>query len=55
MAAALEDAGHRVLFYENIEGGHGGVADNAQAAFMNALVFEFLFRTLGYPTRGCRR
>jgi prolyl oligopeptidase len=47
MTAALEDAGHQVWFYENIEGGHGGVADNAQAAFMNAVVFEFLLRTIG--------
>jgi prolyl oligopeptidase len=47
MTAALEDAGHQVWFYENIEGGHGGVADNAQAAFMTALIFEFLLRTIG--------
>jgi prolyl oligopeptidase len=46
MTAALEAAGHRVWFYENIEGGHGGVADNAQAAFSNALMFEFLLRTI---------
>ena len=47
MAAALEKAGHEVLFYENVEGGHGGVADNAQAAFSSALTFEFLYRKLG--------
>jgi prolyl oligopeptidase len=47
MAAALDEAGHRVLFYENIEGGHGGVANNAQAAFENALIYEFLRSTLG--------
>jgi prolyl oligopeptidase len=47
MTAALEAAGHEVLYYENIEGGHGGAADNAQAAFKTALTYEFLHRTLG--------
>lgn len=47
MTAALEDAGHRVAYYENIEGGHGGAADNAQAAFKSALSFSFLWRMLG--------
>ncbi|WP_024440083.1 prolyl oligopeptidase family protein [Mycobacterium sp. UM_WGJ] len=47
MAAALRDAGHRVWYYENIEGGHGGAADNAQAAFKSALSFSFLWRMLG--------
>jgi prolyl oligopeptidase len=46
MTAALEAAGHRVHYYENIEGGHAGAADNAQTAFKSALVFEFLLRTL---------
>jgi prolyl oligopeptidase len=47
MTAALEAAGHEVLYYENIEGGHGGAADNAQAAFKTALAYEFLHRVLG--------
>lgn len=47
MTAALRDAGHRVWYYENIEGGHGGAADNAQAAFKSALSFSFLWRMLG--------
>ena len=46
MAAALLDAGHQVLYYENTEGGHSGAADNSQAAFENALVYEFLLQTL---------
>ncbi len=46
MTAALEAAGHHVLYYENIEGGHAGAADNAQTAFRSALIFEFLHRTL---------
>lgn len=47
MTAGLEAAGHRVHYYENIEGGHAGAADNAQTAFRSALIFEFLHRTLG--------
>lgn len=46
MAAALKEAGHRVLYYENTEGGHGGVSNNAQAAFTNALMYEFLNKEL---------
>nr|WP_188108822.1 prolyl oligopeptidase family serine peptidase [Mycolicibacter arupensis] len=49
MTAALQEAGHRVAYYENIEGGHGGAADNAQAAFKSALSFSFLWRMLGTP------
>ena len=47
MAAALDSAGHRVLFYENTEGGHAGVSNNAQAAVETALMYEFLHSTLG--------
>lgn len=47
MTAALEANGHRVWYYENIEGGHGGAADNAQAAFKCALSYSFLWRMLG--------
>ena len=47
MTAALEAAGHRVLYYENIEGGHGGAANNAQAAHMQALAYSFLWERLG--------
>ena len=46
MTAALQAAGHRVLYYERIEGGHGGAANAAQAAFNAALTYEFLLRTL---------
>jgi prolyl oligopeptidase len=42
--------GDRVFYYENIEGGHGGAADNPQQAFMNVmyqksryLCFIFIF------------
>ncbi len=46
MTAALEEAGHPVSYYENIEGGHAGASDNPQIAFRSALVFEYLLRTL---------
>ena len=47
MFARMQEQGHDALYYENIEGGHGGAADNKQAAFMSALSFEFLWRVLG--------
>ncbi|KAA0101957.1 S9 family peptidase [Mycolicibacterium sp. P1-18] len=50
MTAALEAAGHRVRYYENVEGGHAGAADNAQTAFRSALIYEFLHRMLGDAT-----
>ncbi|MFN8032970.1 MAG: prolyl oligopeptidase family serine peptidase [Mycobacterium sp.] len=46
MTAALEEAGHDVWYYENIEGGHAGAADNAQTAFKSALSYSFLHRML---------
>ncbi|VEG45897.1 serine protease, S9A family peptidase [Mycolicibacterium flavescens] len=46
MTAALEDAGHPVHYYENIEGGHAGATDNAQTAFRSALIYEFLWSML---------
>ncbi|WLP92283.1 prolyl oligopeptidase family serine peptidase [Gordonia sp. NB41Y] len=47
LVARLEEYGHDVSYYENIEGGHGGAADNKQSAFKSALAFEFLWRTIG--------
>jgi prolyl oligopeptidase len=47
MTAALQAAGHRVWYYENIEGGHAGAADNEQVAFKSALSYSFLWRMLG--------
>ena len=47
MAARMIELGNDVLFYENIEGGHAGAADNAQRAHLNALVFTYLWRQLG--------
>ncbi|EHR51937.1 serine protease, S9A family peptidase [Saccharomonospora marina XMU15] len=46
MVARMREYGHDVSYYENIEGGHGAAADNAQLAFKWALVFEFLWQRL---------
>lgn len=45
-AAALEEAGQPVDYYENTEGGHAGAADNAQAAHTEALIYTWLWSTL---------
>jgi len=46
MAARMREQGHDLLYYENIEGGHGAAADNAQRADMMALEFSFLWQQL---------
>jgi prolyl oligopeptidase len=42
MVARMQEMGQDVLYYENIEGGHGGAADNRQRAHMWALTWRFL-------------
>ena len=46
MMALMEAAGKDVRYYENIEGGHGGAADNKQRAHMTALAYTFLWNQL---------
>nr|WP_246123057.1 prolyl oligopeptidase family serine peptidase [Luteimonas wenzhouensis] len=46
MMAKMLEAGKDVRYYENIEGGHGGAADNRQAAHMDALYLTFLWQQL---------
>jgi len=46
MTALMLDAKQDVLYYENIEGGHGGAANNKQSAHMNALAYTFLWLKL---------
>ena len=46
MMAKMEAAGKNVRYFENIEGGHGGAANNAQAAHMSALAYSFLWQQL---------
>jgi prolyl oligopeptidase len=47
MAARMLEQGHPLLYWENIEGGHGGAADNGQRAQMLALEYTFLWQQLG--------
>jgi prolyl oligopeptidase len=49
MMARMQEQGHDVCYYENIEGGHGGAANNEQASFMQALTYTFLKQKL-FPT-----
>ena len=46
MVAKMEAQGHDILYYENIEGGHGGAANNNQAAYLNALIYSYLMERL---------
>ena len=46
MTARMLEQGHDVLYYENIEGGHGGAADNTQRAQLQALQYAFLWGAL---------
>jgi prolyl oligopeptidase len=46
MAALMLAAGKDVTYYENVEGGHGGAANNAQAAYMAATHWTFLWTRL---------
>lgn len=47
MTARLTAQGHPVLYYENIEGGHGLAADNEQRAHVMALEFSYAWMQLG--------
>ena len=46
MVAKMEDMGIDVLYYENIEGGHAGAADNTQAAELISMVYAYLMQQL---------
>ncbi len=49
MMALMQSQGRgpkEVLYYENIEGGHGGAANNQQRADLTALEMTFLWQTL---------
>ena len=46
MMARMKEQEHEVYYYENIEGGHGGAADNKQLAHMQALAYTFLRQQL---------
>ena len=46
MAAKMASYGYDFLYYENIEGGHGGTANQDQLAYRTALEFMFFVQTL---------
>lgn len=52
MVARMKADGDDVLYYENVEGGHAGAANNKQRAFMSALAYTFLWKELGGTTGG---
>jgi prolyl oligopeptidase len=47
MVAKMLDQGHDELYYENVEGGHGGASTNPQSAHMWALAYIFLWDHIG--------
>ncbi len=46
MMARMMEQGHDVMYYENIEGGHAGSANNQQLAYRTALQYSFLLNEL---------
>lgn len=46
MVAKLGEYGYRVEYYENLEGGHAGVTNNEQQAFLTALIYTYLWEKL---------
>ena len=46
MVARLREFGNDPLYYENIEGGHGGAADLEQRARRTSLEYSYLYRSL---------
>ncbi len=46
MAAKMEDMGQEFFYYENIEGGHGGTANQEQLAMRTALEYAYFVRML---------
>lgn len=46
MAAKLDDMGYDFYYYENVEGGHGGTANQQQLAMRTALEYAYFIRML---------
>ena len=42
MAKKMIDQGHKVIYYENVEGGHSAAANLKQSAYMSTLQLEYL-------------
>jgi prolyl oligopeptidase len=47
MVARMQELGHPVYYFENIEGGHGGGVTNKQLAHVTALEYAYLWKMLG--------
>ena len=48
-AARMQALGHDCLYYENMEGGHGGTSNQEQLAYRIALEYTFFARQLMGP------
>jgi prolyl oligopeptidase len=46
MAAEMEAQGHPIYYYENVDGGHAGVANLKESAYRSALMMAYLTREL---------
>jgi prolyl oligopeptidase len=46
MVALMQEQGHDVLYFENMEGGHAGAANNKQQAQMWSMTYTFLLNQL---------
>jgi len=46
MVAKMEDMGHKVYYYENMEGGHAGAVTNKQRALETAMSYTYLWMKL---------
>ena len=46
MVAKMEEQGHKVLYFENTEGGHAGASTNQQRAERTALTYSYLLQEL---------
>ncbi|NLH41585.1 MAG: S9 family peptidase [Planctomycetes bacterium] len=46
MAARMEEMGHKVYYYENLEGGHAAAATNKHQALRTALTYSYLWMQL---------
>ncbi|MFA7481963.1 MAG: prolyl oligopeptidase family serine peptidase [Vulcanimicrobiota bacterium] len=46
MVARLKEFGYRVDYYENMEGGHAGVSNNKQQAYLTGLLYSYLWDKL---------
>lgn len=46
MVAMMESLGHKVYYYESMEGGHGGASTTEQMAYLDAIMYTYLHMKL---------